>query len=117
GQETYLEAALRELEEELSLLRNWRLGSAEVRARLGGALERRGLFANQLPSSAGNNNEWVMAYRLDWPRAFGEPTAFHLDEEEGVSHATWGSFDELVALATAAPARCASSLRLCLLRR
>lgn len=114
--ESYEEASLRELEEELALACNWKVEAAQARSRIAPLLGNVALVANQLPSSAGNNNEWVMVHRIDWPVAFGDPTAFTLSEDEGVSHAAWMSIEDLVSTASEHPEFITSSLRLLLLR-
>jgi hypothetical protein len=115
--ESYDETVLRELDEELALWRNWSLEAEHVRARH--ALELSGvtLVANQLPSSTGNNNEWVQVYRLTWQPGWTDPVQFILGEEEGMSHPRWASIEELATHCEREVGLATASLRLLLCRR
>jgi len=115
--ESYDEAVVRELDEELALWRNWALDSAQVRSRLARELSGTTLVANQLPSSTGNNNEWVQVYRLAWQPGWTDPVHFILGEEEGASHARWTSIEDLATRCERNVGLATASLRLLLCRR
>jgi fructose-1,6-bisphosphatase/inositol monophosphatase family enzyme/8-oxo-dGTP pyrophosphatase MutT (NUDIX family) len=69
--ESYHQACVRELIEELDLEQNWKVNPA---ARLQSPnLRHTATVANRLPSSQGNNNEWVAVFQLDWAKDWGDP--------------------------------------------
>ena len=115
--ESYEEAALRETSEELELLGNWGLGSEGAYARLKAHLVPLDRIVNQIPSSHGNNNEWVTVYLLSWQRNWGDPcdSGWRLSAE-GKSP-QWLSVDEIERLGTEQPMSINAALRLFLRRR
>jgi 8-oxo-dGTP pyrophosphatase MutT (NUDIX family) len=115
--ETYEEAALRELSEELALPDNWGMGASAVHARLQARMAAVVRVVNQVPSSHGYNNEWVTVFRLDWQGGWGDPCgpAWVLGEE-GTSPG-WRSVEEIERRSVRQPMRINSALRLFLRRR
>jgi 8-oxo-dGTP pyrophosphatase MutT (NUDIX family) len=114
--ESYEEAALRELSEELNLPVNWRLSASDVENRLLGRLIPIAKIVNQIPSSHGSNNEWVTVYELHWQSDWGNPCVFTFSEE-GHRSARWLSLDEIKNLSIHSPLAINSALRLFLQRR
>lgn len=117
--ESFHEAALRELGEELNLDANWGLPISVVAARLGSALAFTGTVVNQLASAGRVNNEWVGLHRLAWQGEWGDPSApsWQLGKEEGNYQPGWRTLSELERACGDHPSRVASSLRLLLARR
>lgn len=114
--ESYEEAALRETMEELNVSLNWHMSDAEAQSRLAGRFIPLGRVINQLPSSAGANNEWVGVYRLCWLNEWGDPTTFAFGEE-GNHSPHWMTLREIIDKSLADPMRINSALRLFLARR
>lgn len=116
--ESFEEAALRELDEELNLKTNWSLDARRVVERLRGRLSPLALITNQLPSRGGLNNEWVAVHRLYWDTTWGDPTASSWvpDTDERTSDAAWMSLAEVEHLCSRDPRQPSSSLRLLLSR-
>ena len=114
--ETYEEAALRELCEELNLTYNWSLSANDCIARLANHLRLVGKEINQIPSSQGNNNEWVGVFCLDWQEEWGNPCKFRLSEE-GNHEPHWISINEMKDMGLSNPMGINSAIRLLLRRR
>jgi 8-oxo-dGTP pyrophosphatase MutT (NUDIX family) len=114
--ESYGEAAMRELCEELNLSFNWNVPAEEVISRMNGRLHPIVKTVNQLPSSQGNNNEWVTVYSVNWLDDWGDPCKFVLSEE-GNHEPHWLSVNELKEMALANPPGINSAVRLLLRRR
>lgn len=114
--ESYEEAALRELSEELNLTYNWRMSQGEVQTRLFGRLLEITRVVNQLPSSHKKNNEWVAVYGLLWQDEWGNPCEFKFSEE-GQTSAQWLSVKEIEEFSLKNPMAINSALRLFLQRR
>lgn len=119
--ETYEEAALRELEEELKL--RLMFGTKEdAVATLKDFLFEAAKFINQVPGSHVNNNEWVTAFRLDWQECWPD-LCEHLRGSCGIAAeangttAEWKSLDAMVAMVKDNPMNINSALRLLLQRR
>lgn len=117
--ETYEEAALREAAEELG-----RVGKDPTAGALEKAKEELRRLANprpvaytvnQLPSSHGNNNEWVSVYRFDWPEGWDEKAV--KGSEEGNYDPQWWSVPEIERCALENPMCINAALRLFLQRR
>jgi 8-oxo-dGTP pyrophosphatase MutT (NUDIX family) len=117
--ESYDEAALRELREELALGANWSSSQSEVASRLRASLAPVATVVNQLPSSQGYNNEWVAIYRLVWQPDWGDPSSssWRLDEREGASEPWWRTLDDIEAACSGDPKLANAALRLLLRRR
>lgn len=110
--ETYDEAALREAIEELNLKVNWDGNDATARDRLKSKISSVCRLINQLPSNAGNNNEWVTVFQLRWDtHEWGNPEQFRFGEE-GNTRAQWLSLEELVDLCTSGRRKINAALRL-----
>ncbi|MGH9754434.1 MAG: NUDIX domain-containing protein [Blastocatellia bacterium] len=114
--ESYEEAALRELCEELNLSVNWKLSPSDVENKLLGRLIPIAKIVNQVPSSHGSNNEWVTVYELRWQSDWGNPCEF-IFSEEGHRAARWLSLNEIEELSIKSPMAINSALRLFLQRR
>lgn len=69
--ETNFEAVVRELREELNLEKNW-LEDPAGRLRQP-YLRQIDTIENRLPSSQGDNHEWVAVFLLDWSKDWGDP--------------------------------------------
>jgi ADP-ribose pyrophosphatase YjhB (NUDIX family) len=109
--EEYEEAAIREITEELDLTENWRkdveIISFMVKTRLSPIVK----FINQLPSSHGNNNEWVTAYKLNWQNEWGDPCkpTWKLSGEGTLP--AWLSFEEIQSFSIRNPHKINAALR------
>jgi ADP-ribose pyrophosphatase YjhB (NUDIX family) len=114
--ESYEEAAIRELIEELNLKINWDLATDAVQARLQGMLLPVVRLVNQVPSSHGNNNEWVTVYSLKWPPEWHDPCTFVLSDE-GNKSPLWLSLKQIEERSLANPMSINAALRLFLQRR
>lgn len=114
--ESYDEAALRELSEELNLAYNWGMSQSQVQARLFGRLLEVTRVVNQLSSSHKKNNEWVAVYGLLWQDEWGDPRKFEFSEE-GQTSAQWLSVKEIEDFSLENPMAINSALRLFLQRR
>jgi 8-oxo-dGTP pyrophosphatase MutT (NUDIX family) len=121
--ESYHEACVRELIEELDLERNWKVNPVALLQSPG--LRHTATVANQLPGLQGNNNEWVAVFQLDWVEDWGDPT----DPDpknwklkpvggggEGYSP-RWVALDELARECQENPAGINAALRLFMTRR
>ena len=71
---------------------------------------------NQLPSSHGNNNEWLTVYSLFWQDDWQDPCKFEYSEE-GNNNAQWLSIAEAQQLSLKSPMGISAALRLFLNRR
>jgi 8-oxo-dGTP pyrophosphatase MutT (NUDIX family) len=114
--ESYEEAALRELSEELNLQRNWELTFCDTLTRLQGRLVPITRVINQTPSSQGNNNEWVAVYRLNWQDEWGDPCTFK-DFGDGSTSPRWLLLNEIAEFSLNNPMAINAALRLFLQRR
>jgi len=115
--ETYEESALREIAEELNCSAVWKLDLNVVYKRLGEHLFPIVHTINQIPSSHGNNNEWVFVYGLKWQVEWGDPcNVGWLLSEEGQSP-SWMLLDEIEQLSQEKPMGINAALRLFLRRR
>jgi 8-oxo-dGTP pyrophosphatase MutT (NUDIX family) len=94
--ETYEEAALRELIEELNLERNWQMSFGLACDRLRPHLTQVGRYINQLPSTHGPNNEWLGVFHLRWQTAdWGDPAGYsHFGD--GSKEPEWLHLDDIV---------------------
>jgi 8-oxo-dGTP pyrophosphatase MutT (NUDIX family) len=115
--ETYQEAALRELAEELALPANWGAEMDAVCARLRARMLAVAHIVNQLPSSHGRNNEWVTVFRLHWQDEWRDPCSPGWTLSAEGTSPCWLSVDEIEQRGLARPARISASLRLFLRRR
>jgi len=122
--ETYEEAARRETVEELKLDNMWK-GEMEALNNLQGLLVPIEKVINQIPSSHVNNNEWVVVYRLYWPKDWQDPCEFLRDlakqkqdsKVEGKAEsARWMSIQEIKQKSLGNPMGINSALRLFLRR-
>jgi 8-oxo-dGTP pyrophosphatase MutT (NUDIX family) len=113
--ESYFDAALRELFEELNLEVNWRMPSRDALARLATHLLPVGHIVNQLPSSHGNNNEHVGLFQLTWQSAWGDPCTY-VRGPEMHSKPCWMPLAEIHRLAADNPTKINAALRLFLAR-
>jgi 8-oxo-dGTP pyrophosphatase MutT (NUDIX family) len=112
--ETYEEAALREISEELNLPLNWQLPPELALDRLRRAVVPIAHLPNQLWSPSGANNEWVVVYRLHWNESeWLDPTRFTLGPE-GNRLPSWQGIGALHARCVSDPAGTNSALRLLL---
>jgi 8-oxo-dGTP pyrophosphatase MutT (NUDIX family) len=115
--EEYKEAAIREIIEELNLTENWDKDLNGISSKLERHLSPISKFINQLPSSHGNNNEWITAYKLVWQTEWGDPCSPEwILGNEGTSPA-WLSVEEIKTFSLSDPKKLSSSLRHFLLRR
>ena len=114
--ESYEEAALRELDEELQLQLNWNLTTEMINQRLQQKIAPTEHIVNQLPSTHRNNNEWVTVFRLNWQEEWSDPCnpSWQLSNE-GISP-KWMSIDEIEQYCIEKPMDINAALRL-LLRR
>lgn len=112
--ESYEEAALREIVEELNLCENWDTSREQAIIRLKGWLIPITRIVNQIPSSFENNNEWVSVYALYWQTKWGDPTNFKLSQEG--SKASWLNINEIVNMCIKNPMKINSALRIFLRR-
>ncbi len=71
--ETYEEAGVREIIEELNLLENWGLDFPSASERLQKHLDFAARLENNVPSSHGKNHEWVTVFKLQWQQSWGNP--------------------------------------------
>ena len=121
--ESYEEAALREIVEELLLDRMWECSEEQAQDRLRGSLKPVEKVINQIPSSHVNNNEWVTVFRLDWPRDSQDPCEYLNDpkrqqekEKPEGKLPEWKTLDEIRKTSLANPMQINSALRLFLRR-
>lgn len=115
--ETYEEAALREINEELNCSANWELDLEAVFTRLKGCLVPLERIVNQIPSSHGSNNEWVMVYRLYWQDEWGDLCSRKWNLSKEGKTPRWLSLDEIEQLCLEKPMNINAALRLFLRRR
>lgn len=109
--ETYRDAAIRELYEELNLSENLQIDLNKAKKILTGRLKNKGKFINLLPSVIGKNNEWINLFCLLWePELFGNPTSYRLSRE-GNHSARWYSIKEIESIALNNPMNINSALR------
>ncbi len=113
--ESYEEAAIREVTEELNLQENWGRPEAEIALRLLPRLTECDRINNQLPSSHGHNNESVAIFRLQWQQEWGNPCDFKLSSE--CRQAQWISVEKIQKVAETNPNGINSALHLFLQRR
>ena len=114
--ESYIEAAIREIMEELNLQINWNLPASLTVDRLKKQLKYITKVINQVPSSHGYNNEWVAIFGLDWDENWGDPRNFILSEE-GNKSPIWLSLEEIMRFSQEKPLGINAALRLFLGRR
>jgi 8-oxo-dGTP pyrophosphatase MutT (NUDIX family) len=115
--ESYAEAAIRETIEELNLLKNWQIDCDAAYARLQEHISPITRLVNQIPSSHGNNNEWVTVFSLNWQNNWGNPcdSGWHLSVESHSPH--WYSLEEIKRYSLEKPMSINAALRLFLQRR
>ncbi len=115
--ESYEEAALRELTEELNLLENWSVDVGTANARLKERLSPIVRLVNQVPSSHGYNNEWVTVYELHWQSEWGDPSSSEWTLSEEGNSSRWLSVEDIERLSLEKPLGINAALRLFLRRR
>jgi 8-oxo-dGTP pyrophosphatase MutT (NUDIX family) len=114
--ESYEEAALRELCEELNLAAMWRISAAEAMERVRPNLVPLEKTINLLPSEHGNNAEHVVRFEVLFPDAWGDPCTFDFGAETHTAP-RWLALDQLVELCLENPNGINSALRLFLMSR
>ncbi len=115
--ESYEEAVLREIIEELNLSINWNVDFDTARARLKERLLPIVRLVNQVPSLHGNNNEWVTVYGLNWQIEWGDPCGPEWDLSEEGKSPCWSSLIEIERRSLEIPMDINAALRLFLRRR
>lgn len=112
--ETYEEAALRELTEELNLPWNWKILEEDCKKKLKDSGRLIGSpFKNELSSTHGNNKEWVNVYELTWSSDWVDPCKAEVGQEG--KNPKWLTLEEIRGL-HAAGAGMNAALRLFLVR-
>ena len=103
--------------EELNLLGHWNVGMNDAYAKLRTRLAPILRLINQIPSSHGNNNEWVAVYKLDWQSEWGDPCdlGWKLSDEGNLPE--WLSLEEIERRCLKQPMEINAALRLFLRRR
>lgn len=93
--ESYEEAATREIVEELNILNNWTIGYRSTYKKLKEHISPIVRLKNKIPSSHGNNNEWVTVFNLKWLNEWGDPcnSGWHLSNEGFLPR--WLSLEEI----------------------
>ena len=113
--ESYEEAGLRELVEELNLEQNWACSFELAQSRLAVAIRPLSKVINQLPGTDRNNNEWVLVFSLMWNAEWGDPSAFTLGSE--AESPRWLTLKEITEISVRSPTGINAALRLFLQRR
>ncbi|MBN2006471.1 MAG: NUDIX hydrolase [Anaerolineae bacterium] len=115
--ESYEEAAIRETIEELNLLDNWTVDYESAYTRLKEHISPIARLRNKIPSSHGNNNEWVTVFSLSWPNDWGDPCrpGWCLSNEGYSPH--WLSLEEIKLYALDKSTNINAALNLFLQRR
>lgn len=114
--ESYEEAALREISEELNLTINWKITNDDALERMRDYMSPIEKFVNQIPGANENNNEWVTAYRLIWQKEWEDPSKFILSDE-GNRFPSWFTVEDIILHGLKHPMGINSALRLFLRRR
>ncbi len=115
--ETYEEAAIREIIEELNLETNWKIGKAATLKRLTGARAFLAKEINQVEKGEFLNNEWVAVFSLAWGRTWGDPCHFERLGSEGNKSPRWHTLASLAEECIRRPTEVNSALRLFMRRR
>lgn len=115
--ESYEEAAMREVTEELMLPENWRTDIEGAHERMKGRLIPTARTVNQVPSSHGSNNEWVTVYRLRWQSEWGDPCDARWKLSEEGASPRWLNLEGIERYSVERPMQINAALRLFLRRR
>jgi 8-oxo-dGTP pyrophosphatase MutT (NUDIX family) len=109
--EEYEEAAIREITEELNITENWKKDVESISLMVKTHLSPIVRFINQLPSSHGNNNEWVTAYKLIWQTEWSDPCKPEWKLSNEGTSPVWLSFEEIQSFSIQNPRKINAALR------